>query len=196
MTHRLAVEACALVVVDLQERLLKALPSAASLVERATFLVETARLLNVPILATEQYPKGLGPTVPALRSRLPSTPHEKTAFSVLGCDELKLEWQRLRKTTVVLAGAEAHVCVLQSAFDFLAFGVRVVVAADAVGSRFRHDHDTALERLRHAGAVVTTVEMIAFEWLVDSKHPAFKAASGLVRGLTAVPVFPPASGES
>ena len=194
--HRIDRETTILIVVDLQERLLNALPRSEAIFERATFLVEAAKLLDVPVLATEQYPKGLGPTLPRLRERLPNAPFEKTAFSILGCGDLRAELERLAKSTVVLIGAESHVCIMQSAFDLLDLDHRVVIAADAVGSRFECDCSTALDRMRQAGAVVTTVEAIAFEWLVDAKHPAFKSVSALVRSLTGFPSFPQFSGAS
>lgn len=190
MNPRIDVGSCALVVVDLQERLLAVVPRAAAIIERGCFLVETAKLLDVPILTTEQYPKGLGPTVPLVRDRLADAPLEKTSFSIYGDDGVRAEWDRLGKPTAVLLGAETHVCVMQSAFDLIAAGVRVVVAVDATGSRFETDESTALERMRQAGVVVTTVEAVAFDWLGTAKHPAFKSVSALVRGLAPFPKRP------
>jgi nicotinamidase-related amidase len=177
---RLRADSSALVVIDVQDKLLVKLPTAAALVRNAAFLLDVAALVEVPARATEQYPKGLGSTTAELARRLPKSPPAKTAFSCCGAGTFLEELEMLRRPNVVLTGMETHVCVSQTALDLLGAGLHVFLAVDALGSRFAVDHDTALRRLEQAGAVLTTVEAVAFEWIGDSAHPQFKAVSKLV----------------
>src|SRR5438445_13573883 len=176
---RLRPENSVLVVIDIQDKLLVKIPAAAALVRTAGFLLDVAALLNVPIRATEQYPKGLGPTTADLARRLPQVA-AKTAFSCCGAGTFLEELTMLARPNVVLVGMETHVCVAQTALDLLAAGLHVTLPVDGVASRFAIDHDTAIRRLELAGAVLTTVEAAAFEWVGDSAHPQFKAVSKLV----------------
>ena len=169
-----------LLVVDVQEKLMAKIPGAAELVRDIGFLIDAARLLDMPVQATEQYPKGLGPTVPELARRLPERP-DKTAFSCCAVPSVVETFRRAARPKVVLAGIEAHVCVLQTALDLLALGLRVYVVADAVASRYPTDREFALRRLEQAGAVLTTAEACVFEWVGGSGHPQFKAVSTLVQ---------------
>ena len=153
---------------------------APAIVRNIAFLVDGARLLDVPVQCTEQYPRGLGPTVPELAQRLPERP-DKVAFSSCAVPSVVEHFRRAARPKVVLAGIETHVCVLHTALDLLALDFRVYVAVDAVGSRYRIDHDTALRRLEQAGAVLTTAETCAFEWLGGAGHARFKAVSQLVQ---------------
>lgn len=170
----------ALLVIDVQEKLVPKIRGAEALVRNIAFLLDAAQLLGVPALATEQYPKGLGPTVAALRRHLPERP-DKVGFS---CCAVPSVVERLRhggRAKVLLAGIETHVCVLHTALDLLAQEFRVAVAVDAVGSRFAVDHDYALQRMERAGAILTTSETAVFEWLGGANHPQFKAVSRLVQ---------------
>ena len=169
-----------LLVIDVQEKLVPLVPDAAALIHNVAFLIDGARLLDMPVQATEQYPRGLGPTVPELAKRLPERP-DKVAFSSCAVPEVVEQFRRAARPKVVLAGIETHVCVLHTALDLLALDFRVYVAVDAVGSRYRIDHDTALRRLEQAGAVLTTAETCAFEWLGGAGHARFKAVSQLVQ---------------
>lgn len=177
---RLIAENSMLLVVDVQERLLAAMPSRGELVRNAAFLLDVARLLDIPVRATEQYPQGLGATTDELAKRLPPNIPAKTAFSCKGAVGLFDELRSLKRTNVVLTGMETHVCVVQTAFDLMEAGYTVFLPVDAIGSRFRIDQDTALRRLERAGAIPTTVEAVAFEWLGDSRHSQFKTVSKLV----------------
>lgn len=179
-TKRLRPENSVLVVIDIQDKLLVKVPTAASLVKNTAFLVDVAARLAVPVRATEQYPKGLGPTTGELARRLSQPPIEKTAFSSCGAGTFLEELEVLQRPNVVLTGMETHVCVAQTAFDLLEAGLHVFLPVDAVAARFAADHDTALRRLEAAGAVPTTVEAVAFEWVRDSTHPQFKAISKLI----------------
>lgn len=169
----------ALLLIDLQERLMPAIAGGDLLLSRARRLAEAATLLGVPVLATEQYPKGLGPTVPEL-ARYAQGTLEKTTF----CAPQAPGWDRLLPPgtrEVVIAGAEAHVCVLQSALALLGSRVRVVLTADAIGSRDPADKALAIERARQHGTEVVSTEMVLFEWLRDAGHPEFRAVHRLLR---------------
>ena len=180
MAHkRLTPENSVLVVIDIQDKLLAKIPTAASLVRTAGFLLDVAALLDVPIRATEQYPKGLGPTTADIARRLPHTA-TKTAFSCCGAGTFLEELEMLQRPHIVLVGMETHVCVAQTAFDLLAAGLHVVLPVDALATRFAVDHDMALRRMEQSGAVLTSAEAVAFEWLRDAAHPKFKAVSQLV----------------
>lgn len=169
-----------LLVIDLQEKLLPKIPTAAAVVRNTAFLIDAARALDVPVQATEQYPKGLGPTVPELAKRLPERP-DKVAFSCCAVPAVVETLRRGARPKVVLAGIETHVCVQATAFDLLAQGFQVAIPVDAVGSRYSIDHDMALRRLEKAGAILTTAEAVAFEWVGGAAHPRFKEISKLVQ---------------
>ena len=169
-----------LVVIDVQDKLLAAMPAGPELVREVAFLLDVAALVGVPAVATEQYPKGLGPTAAEVLRRLPAAPAAKTAFSCCGAAGFLQGLRAGGRRTVVLAGMEAHVCVLHTALDLLDAGFGVFVPADAVASRSARDAEVALRRLERAGAVVTTAEATAFEWVGDAAHPQFKAVSRLV----------------
>jgi nicotinamidase-related amidase len=174
-----------LVLVDIQERLLAAMDPEvrAGVVRNARILLEAASCLGVPILVTEQYPKGLGPTVPELASALPgAAPRiEKTCFSCADSEPFRAQLRSSGRSQVVLAGVEAHVCVLQSAVGLAAAGWEALVVEDACCSRNPANHANAMARLRQAGLVVTNTESILFEWLRDARHERFRAVSALVR---------------
>src|SRR4051812_23156604 len=129
-----------LLVVDVQEKLMAKIPPAEHLVRNLAFLIDVAKLLDVEVAATEQYPKGLGPTVSELRARLPNRP-EKVAFSCCGVPDLADGFRRRGKSRVLMTGIETHVCVLHTALDLLADDFRVYLAVDAVASRYPIDHE-------------------------------------------------------
>jgi nicotinamidase-related amidase len=168
-----------LAIIDVQERLLAAMPDAERVVARCRRLAEAARLLGVRAVLTEQYPQGLGPTPVALASLLPP-PASKLAFSCSGCGAFD-EAVASGVSAVLLAGLETHVCVTQTALDLLAGGVTVFVAVDAIASRHGIDHETALRRLEGAGVILTTSEAVLFEWCRTAEHPQFQAVRRLVR---------------
>lgn len=166
----------ALVVIDIQERLAAVMPARQAVVRATGILVEAAARLHIPVLVSEQYTKGLGATVPELAVKLPegSLRIEKTSFSA--CAVLPLT-----RPQVVLAGMEAHVCVLQTALQLSAAGREVFVVGDAVCSRTEANYCNALVRLQAAGVVVTNTESVIFEWLQDAGHEHFRALSKLIR---------------
>jgi nicotinamidase-related amidase len=170
----------ALLVIDVQEKLVPRIQGAQAMVHNIAFLIDAARLLGLPVLATEQYPRGLGPTVPELRERLPERP-DKVGFSACAVPSVVETLHRGARPKVVLAGIETHVCVLHSALDLLGQDFRVYVAADAVGSRYPLDHEYGLRRMEQAGAILTTSETCVFEWAGGADHPKFKDLSRLVQ---------------
>jgi nicotinamidase-related amidase len=165
-----------LLLVDFQQRLVPAIHDAETVVARAVRLAEAALLMGVPVCATEQYPAGLGHTVAEL-SGYPQNVVAKTSFS--GAADPTLLPPAARE--VVVTGVEAHVCVLQTVADLLGTDHRVVVVADAVGSRDPANRDAALARMRAHGAEIVTSEMVLFEWLRDSTHPRFREVQKLLR---------------
>ena len=169
-----------LLVIDVQEKLIPKIREADLVVKNIAFLIDGAKLLGVPVQVTEQYPKGLGKTVPELASRLPPAP-EKVAFSCCAIPAVVDGFRKDARPKVLLAGIESHVCVQQTALDLLNLDFRVFIAADAVGSRYAVDHDLALRRLERAGCILTTSESAVFEWTGGSDHPQFKAVSKLVQ---------------
>jgi len=168
-----------LLLVDLQQRLMPAIDDGETVVARAVRLAEAARLLDVPVRATEQNPAGLGPTVAPLAA-YPQAILAKTTFSATG-DPGFPALLPAGAREIVVAGCEAHVCVLQTALGLLTLGHRVLVAADAVGSRDPADRAAALDRARQRGAEIVTSEMVLFEWLRDSRHPKFRDVQKLLK---------------
>jgi hypothetical protein len=175
-----------LLVIDLQTKLLSTVPNKVRerVVNNANLLLRAAWLLDVPITTTTQYAKGLGPTDPDVASQVPpNTPHfDKTAFSccgALGClPHLNGSVQRKQ---IVIAGMEAHVCVLQSAFDLQDVGYQVFVLDDATCSRKLENYHNALMRLQQGGVAITSTESVIFEWLRDASHEQFKVLSSFLR---------------
>jgi nicotinamidase-related amidase len=170
----------ALLVVDVQEKLMAKIPGADALTRNIAFLVDVAKVLEIEFAATEQYPKGLGTTVKPLAQRVPERP-EKLGFSCCAVPGLAEAFRARGRSQIVLAGIEAHVCVLHTAFDLLAAGFQVYLTVDAVASRYAIDQEIAVRRLEKAGAILTTVETCAFEWLGGAQHPQFKAVSALIQ---------------
>ena len=176
-------ESSQLVIIDVQEKLAAAMQAEplAQLVRNCGILLQAAALLEIPRLYTEQYPKGLGPTVEALAPWLDASARiEKTAFS---CAEVPAFRSQLTsdKPQLILAGMEAHICVLQTAIGLQELGHQVIVAEDAVLSRNPEHKRNALLRLHQAGIMVSNTESIVFEWLGRAEGDAFKAISRLIR---------------
>src|SRR5215471_11803964 len=144
-----------LLIVDVQQKLIGLIDGHARIIWNIRRLIDGAKMLGLPILATEQYPQGLGPTSPELASHL-NPVFSKTAFSCGGSAEFSEALSASGKIKWLVAGIEAHVCVQQTVLDLLAEGLRVYIAADAVGSRVRFDYEIALRRLESSGATITT----------------------------------------
>ncbi len=170
-----------LLVVDVQSKLLPLIARSATVVSNTRFLVDVANLLSIPIACTEQYPQGLGPTVPEIADRLGEPPREKCMFSCRECVEIFERLHQQGRRQIVIVGIETHVCVMQSTLDLLSMGFDCYVAQDATGSRHVRDRDSALNRMEISGALLTTTEAIAFEWCEDSRHPHFRQVSSWVK---------------
>lgn len=178
-TRILSVQRSQLVVIDVQERLLPVIRDQRSVVKSICFLLDAAAILQVSTFVTEQYPKGLGPTVELLHNH-PATVAmlEKLKFSAA---EKLQEHPRFRGPQIVLAGIETHICVQQTALELFEKGFQVFVAADCVGSRNADDHQWALHRMAEVGVIITTAEAIAFEWCERAGNDSFRTLSRLVR---------------
>ena len=171
----------ALVLVDYQARLMPSIAGAEGAVAEALFLARVARTLGLPVLGTEQNPRGLGPNVAALRAACDRT-LAKMHFDATADGLLEALRESPRPPgQVVVAGCEAHVCLLQTALGLLAAGLRVAVVPDACGSRRPADKALAMQRLLQAGATLVSSEMVAFEWLRSCEAPQFKAVLQLIK---------------
>ena len=167
-----------LVVIDMQARLTPAIDGAASILANVGRLAGSAALFAVPALFTEQNPKGLGPTVAQL-SPDPSVVVSKMTFDACRSPEFLLRVPAER--VVVMAGCEAHVCVLQTALGLVDRGRRVFVVSDAIGSRRAESKETAIARMARHGVEIVTTEMVVFEWLGSAEHPRFRQATALIK---------------
>lgn len=173
-----------LLVIDIQERLHAAMDAAsqAAYIKHSGILIQTATALAMPVVVSEQYPRGLGKTIPEIDAFLPDVPRaEKLSFSCWREETLRRAIEQTGRTTVVVAGIEAHVCVLQTVMDLLQAGYNPVVATDAVCSRFIADRSTAIAAMSAAGAVAYSTESIAFMLLERAGTPAFKQISPLFK---------------
>ncbi len=178
-------EQCALIVVDIQEKLLPPIWHKEQMVRNSQLLIRLAGILKIPALVTTQYAKGLGGTVPEIASLLPeSSPIDKLMFSCFGSDVFCSLLKRLpgQRTTVLLCGMEAHICVMQTALAALREGYLVHVAADAVSSRTESNWRIGLDRMRDAGAVISSAEMMIYELLRSSGAPAFREMLPYLKG--------------
>jgi nicotinamidase-related amidase len=175
---RVRAEACTLLLIDIQEKLLPAIYQREQLVRNTQLLLRLAKTLDIPILVTEQYSKGLGATVPEIASLLPSGVHviDKQEFGCFGngqfCSAVKSVASE--RNTLLLCGLETHICVMQSALGALEKGYLVHVASDAVGSRSEWNWKTGLERMQAAGALISSTEMMIYELLGGSGTAAFR----------------------
>ena len=179
-------DASLLLVVDIQERLAPAIHGLSGVLARTSALIRVARELELPVAFTEQNPKGIGPTLAELRALAPAAPVlEKNRFAATAEPD-HLGWiESLGRPQVVVAGTEAHVCVLQTTLGLKQAGLEPYLVRDAVGSRSAHDRDAAICRLTAAGVPVVTTEMVLFEWLEQSGTAEFRAVLPLIKALAA-----------
>ena len=181
---RIAANGVQILVIDVQDRLLPVVRRPGAIERQIVRLLDAAVLLEIPIVATEQYPKGLGPTTTSVNARLPNPPIRKMQFSA-ATSEVRNALDSDK--AVVIVGIETHVCVAQTAADLVDAGFRVLLPRDAVSARFEIDHETALDRMARFGVTVTTCEALLFEWLESAEHTHFKAISRLVKEFVAEP---------
>lgn len=176
-------EACVLLVVDVQEAFRDAIGNFATIASNIARAVSGFEMLGLPVLVTEQYPKGLGPTAEEIRFSLADNfdPIEKTAFSAFGAAEVRIRLEQVGAKQIVLCGVETHVCVNQTAHDLLKNGYFVHLLTDCVGSRFDHDKAAGLEKMQSSGVVFSSVEMALFEIMADANHEKFKEIQALIK---------------
>ena len=181
----LSIEKSLLIVVDIQKKLSAAMPEieAELMTNNAYSLIKAAGLLNIPVTLTEQYPKGLGSTEPAITGILPKNTRifNKTGFSCCAADGFTDTITATDRKQIILVGQEAHVCIMQTALELIHFGYQVHVVEDAVCSRKAEHKFYALQRLQQQGATISNYESVLFEWVKDASHPEFKSISGLLR---------------
>ncbi|HLV78496.1 MAG TPA: isochorismatase family protein [Marinobacter sp.] len=171
-------EQATLLLIDVQEKLMPAISRGAEVADRCTLLATVAGLLGVPVIGTEQVPEKLGPNLQSVRELCL---HTVAKHHFDACPHGLIDALPEGRQQIVIAGCEAHVCVLQTALSLLDAGYKVWVVADATGSRNEFDQDLALDRLYQSGARIVTTEMVAFEWVGDSRHPAFRDIQALIK---------------
>jgi nicotinamidase-related amidase len=171
-----------LVIVDMQERLLPVIFERERVLRNVVVLARAAAVLSLPVFTTEQYRQGLGATVPEVAGVIPGfAPVEKTDFSVCGATAFNMALQYRRISDLILCGIEAHVCILQSCLDLLEQGLRVFAVADAMSSRAEENHRLAVARMREAGAIIVSTEMVLFELLERAGTDEFKRILALIK---------------
>jgi len=171
-----------LLVIDIQDKLAPTMADTQMVIDNTALLLKAAGVMEVPILVSEQYPRGLGQTLPQLATLMPpDSKVEKVHFSCMGDDGFARRFRETGRSQAVLVGIEAHVCVLQTAEQLIEAGCGVFVVADATSSRTTANHQAALARMRADGAQIVTTEMVAFEWLERAGTPEFKEISALIK---------------
>lgn len=172
----------AVLVVDYQEKLIPAICNKDTLIPRTRILLEGLRELGVPIIISEQYPKGLGATLPEIQEAAgEAKAYAKTSFSCWDNEELRAAIDATGCDTILVCGTETHICVLQSAIDMVEAGKQVLIVEDCVGSRFPHDIEVGLRRAEQEGVRISTTETVLFEMLRFSGTPEFKVISKLIK---------------
>lgn len=173
----------ALIVIDIQEGFRSAIPAFGSIASRAATVVRGFQVLGLPVLVTEQYPKGLGRTADEIKNVLaaPAGVFEKSAFSSCGAEAFVAKLDELGIKQVVICGLETHVCVNQTAHDLMARGFQVHILTDCVCSRSDHDREAGLAKILASGAIPSSIEMALFELMQDSKHGEFKEIQSLIK---------------
>jgi len=170
-----------LIVIDVQEKFKPAISRWDETVANISKLIRGCKTLGVPIIATEQYPKGLGRTVPEIIELLESQPIEKITFSCFGEQKFKQKLEALNRRQLIICGIEAHVCALNTALDARAGGYEVHYVVDAISSRKQSDKDIAVERVKQSGTYLAATEMVLFQLLKDAGNEKFKEISRIVK---------------
>jgi nicotinamidase-related amidase len=185
MQHKNTLEArqTALVIIDMQESFRSVISDFAETAARIALVAHAMRLLNVPIIVTEQYPKGLGHTANEIKAVLPIDLNiiEKTAFSSCGAQSFEAELERTQALHVLVCGIEAHICVNQTAHDLLERGHRVHLLMDCITARTPHNKYIGIAKMQHSGAIPSSTELALFELMRDAKHEQFKAIQKLIK---------------
>ena len=181
--NTLDLQQAALAIIDMQESFREHIPDFAQVSARVSLLAHAAQLLGVPVIVTEQYPKGLGHTASEIRAALPDSfePIEKTAFSSCGAQTFIERLESAGARQVLLCGIEAHICVNQTAHDLLARGLKVHLLTDCISSRSAQNRQIGLDKMRASGALPSSVELALFELMRDARHEQFKAIQKLIK---------------
>ena len=177
-------ENCLFFIVDLQEKLINAAFNKDIIEKNSSILEKAANILNIPVLVSEQYPKGLGGTIDEIATNLDSTNthyYEKTTFNALCVDEIKKQLMDYGKKQIVIFGIETHICVYQTTQALIEEGYEVIVIKNACGSRTPDEYTSALECMKENAAIIKTTEMVLFELLKVAKHPKFKEIQSLIK---------------
>jgi len=178
----LSLQNAVVLAIDFQARIMQNMEDHKKLEKKAETFLRCCRILDLPILTMQQYTKGLGDTVPAIKEALGEFEHiEKLSFSCRGSEEFTEKLKKTGRKNILVTGIESHICVQQTVLHLLEDGYNVYVIADCTGSRYKTDRKYAEERMRRAGAVITTMESALFEMLERSDHPKRKDISGLVK---------------
>lgn len=172
---------CIFLLIDIQERFLPVIYDIQGVIDNANRLVQSASIFGIPLLVTEQYPKGLGRTVDDIKLNNDQQIIEKISFDCFGCDEFANIIGQINRQTLVIFGIEAHVCVLKTTLSALSKGYEVHLIADAISSRTQRNRDIAIERMRQSGAFISSTEMILFQLMDKAGTDEFKSISKLVK---------------
>ena len=173
-----------ILLIDIQEKLLPKIHSHKELLDFSLKIIDVAKVLNIPMIVSEQYPKGLGSTVKSIKSKLKESNFkifEKTTFSCLGNSEIRNYLKQQKRKQIIVCGIEAHICVLQSVNDLLKINNNVFIVDEAVGSRYKESKRIGINRIKQIGASLINFEMYLFELIRDSKHHKFKELSSFVK---------------
>ena len=185
MRHENTLDAAqtAFVIIDVQEAFRTSISDFAETAARVALMAHAVQLLNVPVVVTEQYPKGLGRTAGEIRAVLPAAlePIEKTAFSSCGAQGFVNELQRVGARQILICGLEAHVCVNQTTHDLLARGYQVHLLTECITARAAHNRQAGLAKMQQSGALPSSIEMALFELMRDAAHEQFKAVQKLIK---------------
>ena len=173
----------ALIIVDIQEKLISSIHEERReiIVKNTEKLIRSAEILGIPIIYTEQYPKGLGRTISEISSLIKERPIEKRSFSCFGSEDFKDAVAESMARYLIIAGIESHICVNQTVFDALELGYTPIVVEDATGSRNKRDHETAMMKFSSSGVLVESTEMIIYEWLESAENRKFKEILEIIK---------------
>lgn len=181
--HTLDIAQTALVIIDMQEAFRASISDFAETSARIALVTHAAQLLNVPVIVTEQYPKGLGHTATEIKAVLPASLQviEKTAFSSCGARAFEEKLEQTSTRQVLICGIEAHICVNQTTHDLLARGLQVHLLTDCITARAAENKQTAFAKMQQSGAIPSSTEMALFELMRDARHEQFKAIQNLIK---------------
>ncbi|MFI4911414.1 MAG: hydrolase [Sedimentisphaeraceae bacterium JB056] len=173
---------CVLIIVDVQEKLRLVMSERDKLVKNLSILVQGAKVLGIPVISCRQYPQAIGDTIPEIKEHLGDiSPVDKRCFSCAASDEFMEKLKASGAKHCIVCGIESHVCVYQTVRDLQRLGFHTHVPVDGIASRISENKQVAVERMRHEGAILTSVEMVLFELLQTSEHPDFRTISKLIK---------------